>query len=248
MDRKYWEKIAPDYNNEIFDVLYNDKKAIIRKAISRLGSRHRTVLDAGCAVGKWLPVLSPAFKKVIAADISARNLSIAKAIYKDYPNIEYSRVDMSSPNLHLPKVDVVVCINAILTSSMKKRDAFFSNIASCTRKNGNLVLVVPSLESYMFTRITQHKWKIDKATLSESLKPEEGLEKYRNSLQGNLDIDKVPTKHYLREELMLLLNREDFIVEKAQKIEYNWNTEFNDPPNWLKEPKPWDWLVVATKK
>ena len=126
MDRKYWEKIAPDYNNEIFDVLHNDKKAIIRKAINRLGSRHRDVLDAGCAVGKWLPVLSPAFKKVIAADISAKNLDIAKANYQDFSNIEYLRVDMSAPGLRLPKVDVVVCINAILTSSMKKRDAFFS--------------------------------------------------------------------------------------------------------------------------
>ena len=247
MDRKYWEKIAPDYNNEIFDVLHNDKKAIIRKAINRLGSRHRDVLDAGCAVGKWLPVLSPAFKKVIAADISAKNLEIAKSNYQDFSNIEYLRVDMSSPNLRLPKVDVVVCINAILTSSMKKRDAFFSNISRCTKKHGHLILVVPSLESYMFTRIIQDKWKIDRDVMPATPSPAEGLDKYRRSFQGNLDIDNVATKHYLREELTVLLDREGFAIDKFQKIEYSWNTEFNNPPKWLKDPKPWDWMVVARK-
>ena len=247
MDRKYWEKIAPDYNNEIFDVLHNDKKAIIRKAINRLGSRHHIVLDAGCAVGKWLPVLSPAFKKVIAADISAKNLDIAKANYQDFSNIDYLRVDMSSPGLRLPKVDVVVCINAILTSSMKKRDAFFSNISRCTKKHGSLILVVPSLESYMFTRIIQDKWKIDRDVLPATPSPAQGLEKYKNSFQGNFDIDNVSTKHYLREELEVLLSREGFATDKFQKIEYSWKTEFNNPPKWLKDPKPWDWMVVGRK-
>ena len=247
MDRKYWEKIAPDYNNEIFDVLHNDKKAIIRKAINRLGSRHHVVLDAGCAVGKWLPVLSPAFKKVIAADISAKNLDIAKTNYQDFSNIDYLRVDMSSPGLRLPKVDVVVCINAILTSSMKKRDAFFSNISRCTKKHGSLILVVPSLESYMFTRIIQDKWKIDKDVMPAIPSAPQGLEKYRNSFQGNFDIDNVPTKHYLREELSVLLAREGYTIDKFQKIEYSWKTEFNNPPKWLKDPKPWDWMVVGRK-
>ncbi len=247
MDRKYWEKIAPDYNNEIFDVLHNDKKAIIRKAINRLGSRHRDVLDAGCAVGKWLPVLSPAFKKVIAADISAKNLAIAKANYQDFSNIEYLRVDMSASNIKLPKVDVVVCINAILTNSMKKRDSFFSNISRCTKKHGHLVLVVPSLESYMFTRIIQDKFKIDKDHVPVIASAPEGLEKYKNSLQGNLDIDSVPTKHYLREELTILLDREGYTIDKFQKIEYSWKTEFNSPPKWLKDPRPWDWMVVGKK-
>ncbi len=33
MDKKYWEKIAPGYDEEIFDVLENDKRAMIRSAI-----------------------------------------------------------------------------------------------------------------------------------------------------------------------------------------------------------------------
>ena len=162
MDRKYWDKIAPGYNEEIFDVLYNDKKNIIRSAIEKFASRSSTVIDIGCAVGKWLPILSPAFKKVLAIDISERNLAIAQNNYPQLKNIEYRHIDMSKEDMQLPKFDVAVCINAILTDSLKKRSIFFNNLAACLKKKGSIVLVVPSLESWLCTRIIQNRWQIDK--------------------------------------------------------------------------------------
>ena len=76
----------------------------------------------------------------------------------------------------------------------------------------------------------------------------QAIRKWNNIRQGNADIDEVPHKHYLKEELQLLLANEGFIAEDIQKIEYNWDTEFIKPPKWLKEPRPWDWMVVARKK
>jgi ubiquinone/menaquinone biosynthesis C-methylase UbiE len=248
MNRKYWEKIAPGYNEEIFDVLHNDKKAIIRSAIKKIASPSKTVIDAGCAIGKWLPALSPAFKKVIAADISAKNLAIAKKNYPQYTNVEYLRTDMSGNKIKLPKCDVAICINAILTDSLKKRKTFFHNLSLCLKKGGHLILVIPSLESWLLTRIIQHQWKIDKNLFEEKLSGKEGVKRYRNIQQGNTEIDNVPTKHYLREELLLLLSLEGFVVQDVKKIEYSWNTEFSKPPAWLKKPGPWDWMVTAVKK
>lgn len=248
MDRKYWERIAPAYNEEIFDVLYNDKKNIIRSAIGKLASPSATVVDIGCAVGKWLPILSPVFKKVIAVDISEKNLDTAKNNYSHFNNIEYQRVDMSVDSIQLPKSDVAVCINAILTDSLKKRGIFFSNLAGCLKKKGSLILVVPSLESWLCTRIIQNQWQIDKKLFAEKITDEDAAKKYYNMLQGNADIDNVPTKHYLREELGLLLSREGFVMNKCEKIEYTWDTEFVDAPEWLTEPRPWDWMVVAKKE
>ena len=66
-------------------------------------------------------------------------------------------------------------------------------------------------------------------------------------LQGNIAIDSVFTKHFVKEELEILLGQHGFKVTKFEKIEYNWNTEFSKPPFWLKFPKPWDWMLVATK-
>lgn len=247
MERKYWEKIAPDYNEEIFDVLQNDNKAIVRSAISMVASPSKTVLDAGCAIGKWLPVLSPAFKKVIAADISAKNLAIAKKNYPGYTNVEYLRADMSG-KIEVEKCDVAVCINAVLTNFLKKRKAFFYNLSSCLKKGGHLILVVPSLESWLLTRIVQTSWKIDKNLFDKKLSGKEAIAMYTNIQYGNVEIDNVYTKHYLREELILLLSQAGFKTADCNKIEYKWNTEFIKPPGWLKEPGPWDWLVTAKKK
>jgi SAM-dependent methyltransferase len=247
MDRNYWEKIAPDYNEEIFDVLKNDKKAIIRSSIIKRSSPTKTVADIGCAVGKWLPVLAPNFKQVIAVDISIKNLSIAQKNFPQYTNVDYVRADMSAGKTKLPKSDMLICINAILTDSQKKRITFFKNLSNCLKKKGHLILVVPSLESWLLTHIVQNRWNIDKDIFNDRLSAKQGLKKYKNIREGNADIDKVPTKHYLSEELDLLLSQEGFTIEETHKIEYSWKTEFIKPPKWLKHPNPWDWLIVARK-
>lgn len=247
MNRSYWEKIAPSYNEEIFDVLHNDKKAIIRKEIQRHAAASKTVIDIGCAVGKWLPVLSPAFKKVTAVDISAKNLSIAKKNYPAFTNVTYQRLDMSSTQPNLPQYDFAICINAILTDSSKKRTTFLKNTHACLRKNSYLLLTVPSLESWMLTRTVQHQWQIDKKLFAGKLSTAEGARRYSYLQQGNVEIDNVQTKHFLGEELDLVLSQHGFVVEKRKKIEYDWSTEFVNPPAWLKKPGPWDWMVLAKK-
>lgn len=246
MDRVYWEKIAPAYNDEIFDVLKNDRKKIIVSAIKRIASKNKNVIDIGCAIGKWLPLLSPLFKKVYAVDISAENLAIAKKHYSSLRNVEYARIDMSNPGAKMPLCDAGICINAILTDSLKKRNVFFANLKKCIRKNGYLILVIPSLESSMLTSIIRHRWNPDKDANGVIKKNKSGSQ-LKNFLQGNAEIDNVPTKHYLKEELQLLLSHEGFTTVDFRKIEYEWDTEFLKPPKWLKEPKPWDWMVVAKK-
>ena len=101
MERNYWEKMAPSYGDEIFDVLAHDRKALIRSVITRYAGKNKTVMDIGCAIGKWLPVLAPAFKKVGAVDISAKNLEIAASLYPQYKNVEYLRADMSGKKTKL---------------------------------------------------------------------------------------------------------------------------------------------------
>lgn len=248
MKRNYWEKIAHTYNDEIFDVLHHDKKGLIRSAIKKNASKRKTVIDIGCAIGKWLPLLSPIFKKVYAVDISSKNLAIARQLYSHLKNIVYHQADMSNKKNKLPVCDFGICINAILTSSLKDRVLFFKNLSSCIKKGGRIIITVPSLESYMLTSIVQHQWKIDKNLFPLTKKPKDGLRQWNNIRQGNVDIDNVPHKHYLKEELQLLLSIEGFVVEEIKKLEYGWKTEFHSPPNWLKEVFPWDWMVIASKR
>ena len=246
MDRSYWEKIAPEYNTEIFDVFQNDKKGIILSTIKQFSSQEKTVIDIGCAIGKWLPVLSPAFKKVVAIDISLKNLQIAEKLFPEYKNVEYGRVDMSNARAKMKKCDFAICINAILTDSLKKRIIFFNNLKNSVKKDGHLVLVIPSLESSMLTSIIRHRWNPDKDASSYISKSKKSRQ-FINLLNGNAELDNVPTKHYLKEELELLLKNEGFDAIEIKKIEYDWKTEFYNPPKWLRNPRPWDWMVLARK-
>lgn len=60
-------------------------------------------------------------------------------------------------------------------------------------------------------------------------------------------IDGVPTKHFLKEELNVLLAQKQMTVLEVKKLEYPWDTEFEHPPKWMKAPFPWDWLILARK-
>ena len=248
MNRKYWEQIAPSYGEQIFDVLHNDTKGLIRKAIRKHASKRKSAIDIGCAIGKWLPVLAPQFGKVVAVDISAKNLKIAEQLYPNYKNVTYLRADMSGKKTKVPKCDFGICINAILTPSAKERDIFFQSLQACIKRGGYLVLTVPSLESWLLSSILQAQFGIDKKLYKEKTPPKEARRKWDQVRQGNADIDDVPHKHYLEEELEILLSRAGFIAEKFQKIEYSWSTEFHHPPKWLRHPRPWDWMVVARRK
>lgn len=247
MQRNYWERIAPEYDDEIFDVLKNDQKKRIQKALQSVAGKNQQVVDIGCAVGKWLPFLSAHFKTVDALDISSRNLAIAQKRHMDLTNVSYFRADMSKPGFKRGAYDVALCVNAVLSSSLKKRQVFFDNIRRCLRANGSLILVVPSLESWLLTRIIQHQWKVD-ANLFRRAPADVAAKRYQDMLQGNAEIDEVATKHYLKEELHLLMQQNGFVVKAVKKIEYDWTTEFVHPPDWLQQPAPWDWMVHAERQ
>lgn len=247
MKRSYWEDLAPKYNDEIFDVLQNDKQQLVKTAIEKLASPNKTVIDAGCAIGKWLPLLSPLFKQVYALDISAKNLKIARKKNPELNNVEYIRADMSRKNHELPVCDLGICINAILTPSVKKRNRFFQSLASCIKQRGKLIMTVPSMESFMLTRTIQKQFKIDKKYFPVVANYKQAIRNLKDIWWGVAEIDDVPHKHFLKEEAAIVLQQFGFAAEKFQKIEYDWSTEFYKPPAWLQQPGPWDWMIVAKR-
>jgi hypothetical protein len=99
----------------------------------------------------------------------------------------------------------------------------------------------------MLTSIIRQRWNPD-SDAGSVIQKSKIKNQLNNLLMGNTRIDGVLHKHYLKEELQLLLPKEGFIAEEFNKIEYDWTTEFLKPPKWLKEPGPWDWMVLARKK
>jgi 2-polyprenyl-3-methyl-5-hydroxy-6-metoxy-1,4-benzoquinol methylase len=248
MDRTYWDKKSKTYNTEIFDVNKNDKTRIIEACINEVASPKKTVADFGCAIGKWLPLLSPKFKSVLAVDYSLPLLQEAEKRYKALTNVQYKNIDLMRDMKEAYAFDVVLCVNAILTDVYAKRAIFFNNLAKSIKKNGHLILVIPSLESALYS-----EFMIDdcnrKRDLSSSKKIKSTSAKTDNSRLhlGIVALDKVPHKHYLKEELIITLGSYGFKTEKVEKVEYTWRTEIANAPKSLPAPYPWDWVVVAKK-
>jgi len=248
MDENYWNCVATDYDNEIFSVIANDRRGIISSTISRLASKKLLACDFGCGVGKFLPTLSRNFRRVYAVDISDVCLDKARENCRHLPNVTFSRADLSCDTLKLRKAHFALSVNAVMMTSHDKRAAVFDTIARHLYKGAHLLLVVPSLESALFADFRLLQWNVKTGlTHRRAVKELDGTDTELALRQGILEIDGVPTKHYLEEELCATFKESPLDVLSIEKVEYPWSTEFQNPPNWMKAPYPWDWMAVMKK-
>ena len=244
----HWNKIGDNYDGEIFDVFKSEKNQKLQGYFNKHAHPSHAAIDFGCGTGKAFPYLAPAFSKVLAIDISSELLSIAKL--SPYGNITFKRADLTSNSLIFPPADFIFCCNVLLLPEIEKDLAMLRNIYKALKVNGTSVLVVPSLESVLFSSWRLIDW-YKKEGIDASDIPASELSYYRSGIrqliQGNIQIDKVPTKHYSEPEIEVLFGDARLTITAIEKLEYNWKTEFDSPPVWMKAPYPWDWLVECRK-
>ncbi len=245
MDKKYWDEVSLKHDEKIFDVFSHDKAEVIQSAIRKYSSKDKTAMDLGCAIGNWLPLLASSFKKVYAVDIAKTYIDKAKERNNRFSNIEYIHQDLSHGTKVLPLSDFVVCINTLLTPNDVNRNSSYNTVVKLVRKGGCLVLVVPALESALYSEYILDQWDLRDRKGGKKVKKQP---KHGDPFSGTIYLDGTPTKHHLKEELHFMLQNSGFEILQTDKVEYTWNTEFNNPPRWLKAPFPWDWLVVARRK
>lgn len=251
MKREYWNGLAEKYEDEIFSVLENDSQRLIYKLIKKHGGEGKTVNDFGCGIGHFLGLLSENFGTVNAIDISYKFIERARKRFKHLSNINYITADVSKKNLNLSKSHFAMSVNMLIMPSLSCRIKILDAMVKYILKNGHLLLVVPSIESVMLTncRLTELNLRNGLgAAAAVRANFDEPKTYSKNLRQGIIPVDGVPTKHYLKEELQALLESKNMQVLDIRKIEYSWDTEFVSPPKWMKEPYPWDWLVLAKKK
>jgi len=252
MDEKYWDKVAGDYDGEIFSVFDQDRNGVIRSYIRRFGSAKHSAGDFGCGVGKFIPVLAENFAHVHAVDLSDELLQQARESCEGLDNVTYARKDLSSGRVKLDTVDFALSVNVAIMVPRRTRLGILRTIARGVRKSGHVLLVVPSLESALLTDVRLIEWNLrsgmgyDKAVTAGLGNAEIAQE--RSIRQGIVEIDGEPTKHYLREELEVLIAELALDIVSIEKVEYSWKTEFESPPKWMKEPYPWDWAVLLRKR
>ncbi len=249
MNRDYWNAVADSYEAEIFNVLEHDTSGLIRERVERLAGPGRIAADLGCGVGHCLPLLAGQFARVHACDLSADCLEQARNVHGSHTNLSFRVADLARTAIGIPPVDFALCINVLITGSLSIRTRILRNLHTRLRTGGHVLIVVPSVESALLTSARLIQWNQREghpASDAEKIGlPRTGS--VRQIHRGNIPIDGVITKHYLKEELEFLLPDNGLEVLEIEKIQYPWTTEFADPPDWMTDPYPWDWMVLAQR-
>lgn len=244
----HWNNIASKYNDEVLDAFKSDKERKLEKYFKKHAGKNVEVVDFGCGIGKAFPYLASSCKKILALDISARCLSIAKS--NSYSNITYKRQDLTQGNLRLPMADFALCCNVAILPELDKNRAIIKNVQKTLRKNGTAIFVVPSLESTLFSSWRLVEWYKKEGVAPKDI-PGSELNCFKGGatdiIQGVIHIDGVPTKHYSQAELQVLFDEANLTITAIDRLEYDWSTEFSSVPKWLKAPYPWDWLIECKK-
>lgn len=248
-DALHWNNIAENYDREIFNVFQNDKKKKLRKYLAKYANKNHIAIDFGCGVGKALPLLSPLFRGIIAVDVSSKCISIAKS--KPHKNVEFKVVDLAGKKIDLPTVDFAFCCNVAMSDNIKRNLRIINNVLNKLKKGGVALFVLPSLESVTISVLSLIRWYEKEGTaLADIPKDEFSLitpKKIQHVHEGIVNIDNVPTKHYLATELYSLFNTEKFSMQRLDRVEYSWDTEFDSPPSWMQQPYPWDWVIEVKR-
>jgi len=248
-DALHWNSIADNYDKEIFNVFKSDKKRKLKKYVMKYANKKNTAIDFGCGVGKALPLLSPLFKEIIGIDVSKKCIAIAKS--SPYKNVSFKEADLAAKKIDVPTVDFAFCCNVAMSDDINRNLRIVNNVLSALNKGGVAVFVLPSMESVTHSAMSLINW-YQKEGIGMSEIPSEEFNHFisrtpKQVHEGIVNIDNVPTKHYLFTELYALFNTGNFSMQLLDRLEYGWDTEFESPPTWMQAPYPWDWVVEVKR-
>jgi SAM-dependent methyltransferase len=248
-DAQHWNSIAETYDDQIFNVFKNDKKKKLKKHVSKFANGKNTAIDFGCGTGKALPLLAPFFKEIIGIDVSAKCIAVAKTA--PYKNVTFKEADLAADKISLPTVDFAFCCNVAMSDNVKRNYRILKNVLNSLNKGGVALIVLPSLESVSISALALMRWYEEEGVNLAQI-PKHELKNFRGSTpmhigEGIVNIEGVPTKHYLFTELYGLFNSDKYSLLSLDRLEYGWETEFDSPPKWMQAPYPWDWVAEVKR-
>lgn len=247
MDKHYWNNTAADYDAEILDSINTDRKQIIQRRLRKFYNPEHRAADFGCGVGKYLPALSRGFKSVYAIDHAGALLDLARTECIKRDNVKFIEADLARQSPKMRPVHFAVCTNVLIMPDEKQRAFILMNVYQHLVRGGHLLLLVASAESALFANQRLLEWN-RRCGVSRREARKVMIKPSFDALNGVIQREGVPHKHYLREEAIVMLDAVGLDTLRVDRVEYPWTTEFDDPPKWMNAPHPWDWLITCRKR
>lgn len=249
MSVKSWNSLASDFENDVLEIANHDLRGILKEQVEGVAKGHATAADLGCGAGSLLPLLCSNFKTVQAVDYADDLLKVAEQ-RNCFTNAQYLKHNLAGKEPLPFAVDVTFCVNTLICKSDAMRHNIAQSLWHATKKKGMCVVVVPSMESITHVYQAMVRCKVSDG-MSRSRAEAAMNRSYKNEVLshvgGIVSIGEVPTKCYTREEIAIFLSETGFDIEQVLRIEYPWSEEFDHAPRWLKEPYPWDWLILGRR-
>lgn len=249
MDRDYWDKLAGSFSDEVIELAKEDLNGVLLEELDRMASKKRRVVDLGCGAGALLPQLAERFREVVGVDFSKALLRQAEAMYGQ-EGMSFSQADLTKPVAPAKLFDVTVCSSVLILASRKKCRRILESVVRFTRRRGRVLITVPSLESCIHSYHTLVRLRGELGE-GNGYSRKQARRSFANDvssvLDGHVSIQGVPTKHWMREELLQSVSDAGLRVDRVRRVEFAWETEIDSPPEWLGAPYPWDWLIAATR-
>ena len=250
MEQNLWDQAAAQYDEEIFDTFAHDRNNVLRKTLESVVGAEDTFCDFGCGVGRTVPFIAEIAKEVVAVDYSAASLAIAEKNNFHRNNVQILQQDLAELNPPFCCADVGLLMQVLIMPDPRTREGILNTVSRNLRSGGHLVTVVPSLEVALLTYHRLGQWyRRDGRSFAEAAR-EMRCSADRDIVsiaEGVVKISDTPTKHFLGEEVLMTFCDAGFEALQLEKIEYSWKEDFEEPPAWMQDPYPWDWLLVARK-
>ena len=235
----FWNSIK-NYDNEINSIFTSN--SILIKKLKKINFKNKKIADFGCGIGNCFKYIKEA-EIIYAIDFSKNMLTQAKSKNKNIENVSYILSNIK--NCKLPKkIDIALSINSIFPQNYNEFDEFIKNILKNTKKNGEIIILLPSFESYTF-----YLQMLAKLKFENNNNPIQVLEEMNNIFQntnyspfGYINIkNKIIQKKWLKEEIEFRLNHYNFknLEIKKLKIELK-NDELKKK---IPEYQRWYWLL-----
>ncbi len=245
----YWDRLAGNFSQSVFEVTERDVHGVIRKTAQRLGDKRLTAVDFGCGAGASTRAVAPFFKRATGVDFSPKLLRVARE-KTDADNIDYREADLATMDPRSFHCDVAFCFNVLLSPDAGLRKSIATNVVKAVRSAGAGVFIAPSLESELRSYQVALECRT-RAGFARSASAKEIDAVARREMislsQGVVDLGGAPTKHFFQDEIADLLTEGGLNDVVVSRIHYPWDVVLEDIPDDMPYGPPWDWMAIGKK-